>query len=479
MNAPALAPSILEVSGVDPGEAANLLGDALKGADDGEIFLERSQSESFVFDDGRLKAATYDSTEGFGLRVVAGETAGYAHATEISRDAIARAATSAALAKRGYAGSAAEGPRSTNTRLYGDDDPLASPGFADKVSLLQDIDAFARARDPRVAQVMASLAGERRVVEILRADGRLIRDIRPLVRLNVQITVDKDGRRESGSSGAGGRAGFEAWITPEGWRDQVEEALRQALVNLEAVDCPAGEMDVVLGPGWNGVLLHEAVGHGLEGDFNRKGTSAFAGRIGERVAAPGVTVFDDGAIEGRRGSLTVDDEGTPSARTMLIEDGILVGLMHDRQSARLMGMAPTGNGRRQSYAYLPMPRMTNTGMLAGASNREEMIASTARGLYCANFGGGQVDITNGKFVFQCTEAYLIENGRITAPVKGATLIGDGPSALTRVTMIGDDFAFDPGIGVCGKGGQGVPVGVGQPSLKITGLTVGGAGLTAN
>ncbi len=479
MNAPALAPSILEVSGVDPGEAANLLGDALKGADDGEIFLERSQSESFVFDDGRLKAATYDSTEGFGLRVVAGETAGYAHATEISRDAIARAATSAALAKRGYAGSAAEGPRSTNTRLYGDDDPLASPGFADKVSLLQDIDAFARARDPRVAQVMASLAGERRVVEILRADGRLIRDVRPLVRLNVQITVDKDGRRESGSSGAGGRAGFEAWITPEGWRDQVEEALRQALVNLEAVDCPAGEMDVVLGPGWNGVLLHEAVGHGLEGDFNRKGTSAFAGRIGERVAAPGVTVFDDGAIEGRRGSLTVDDEGTPSARTMLIEDGILVGLMHDRQSARLMGMAPTGNGRRQSYAYLPMPRMTNTGMLAGASNREEMIASTSRGLYCANFGGGQVDITNGKFVFQCTEAYLIENGRITAPVKGATLIGDGPSALTRVTMIGDDFAFDPGIGVCGKGGQGVPVGVGQPSLKITGLTVGGAGLTAN
>ncbi len=479
MNVPVLAPSILEVSGVDPGEAANLLGDALKGADDGEIFLERSQSESFVFDDGRLKAATYDSTEGFGLRVVAGETAGYAHATEISRAAIARAATSAALAKRGYAGSAAEGPRSTNTRLYGDDDPLASPGFADKVSLLQDIDAFARARDPRVAQVMASLAGERRVVEILRADGRLIRDIRPLVRLNVQITVDKDGRRESGSSGAGGRAGFEAWITPEGWRDQVEEALRQALVNLEAVDCPAGEMDVVLGPGWNGVLLHEAVGHGLEGDFNRKGTSAFAGRIGERVAAPGVTVFDDGAIEGRRGSLTVDDEGTPSARTMLIEDGILVGLMHDRQSARLMGMAPTGNGRRQSYAYLPMPRMTNTGMLAGASNREEMIASTARGLYCANFGGGQVDITNGKFVFQCTEAYLIENGRITAPVKGATLIGDGPSALTRVTMIGDDFAFDPGIGVCGKGGQGVPVGVGQPSLKITGLTVGGAGLTAN
>jgi TldD protein len=310
----------------------------------------------------------------------------------------------------------------------------------------------------------------------LRADGRLIRDVRPLTRLNVQVTVERDGRRENGTSGAGGRAGFEAWIAPDKWREQVEEALRQALVNLEAVDCPAGEMDVVLGPGWNGVLLHEAVGHGLEGDFNRKGTSAFSGRIGERVAAPGVTVFDDGSIEGRRGSLSVDDEGTPTSRTILIEDGILRGYMHDRQSARLMGMEATGNGRRQSYAHIPMPRMTNTGMLAGESNLQEMIESTARGLYCANFGGGQVDITNGKFVFQCTEAYLIENGRITSPVKGATLIGDGPSALTRVTMIGDDFAFDPGIGVCGKSGQGVPVGVGQPSLKITGLTVGGTGV---
>ena len=476
MNAPAMPISILEGSGVDIRRAQGLLGEAIAGADDGEIFLERSQSESFLFDDGRLKSASYDATEGFGLRVVAGETAGYAHASEISEAAIGRAAASAALAKRGYSGVAAEGPRQTNVRLYGEDDPLASPGFGDKVALLEEINAFARARDPRVAQVMASLAGERRVVEILRGDGRLIRDVRPLARLNVQITVEKDGRRESGSSGAGGRAGFEAWITPERWREQVEEALRQALVNLDAVDCPAGEMDVVLGAGWNGVLLHEAVGHGLEGDFNRKGTSAFSGRIGEQVAARGVTVFDDGAIEGRRGSLTVDDEGTPTSRTVLIEDGILVGYMHDRQSARLMGLAATGNGRRQSYAHAPMPRMTNTGMLNGTSNRAEMIESTKRGLYCANFGGGQVDITNGKFVFQCTEAYLIENGRITTPVKGATLIGDGPSALTRVTMIGDDFAFDPGIGVCGKGGQGVPVGVGQPSLKITGLTVGGTGV---
>ena len=476
MNAMSPAPSILEASGVDPDAASAILSTALEGADDGEIFAERSHSEFFMFDDGRLKSASYDSTEGFGLRVVAGESVGYAHASEISLPAVKRAAASAALAKRGYSGVAAEGPRQTNRRLYGDDDPLASPGFGDKVALLQEIDAFARARDPRVAQVMTSMAGERRVVEILRADGQLIRDVRPLARLNVQITVEKDGRRESGSSGAGGRAGFEAWITPERWHEQVEEALRQALVNLESIECPAGEMDVVLGAGWNGILLHEAVGHGLEGDFNRKGTSAFSGRIGEQVAARGVTVFDDGSIEGRRGSLSVDDEGTPTSRTILIEDGILVGYMQDRQSARLLGMPVTGNGRRQSYAHIPMPRMTNTGMLAGDSNREAMIASTRRGLYCANFGGGQVDITNGKFVFQCTEAYLIEDGKITAPVKGATLIGDGPSALTRVTMVGDDFAFDPGIGVCGKAGQGVPVGVGQPSLKITGLTVGGTGV---
>jgi TldD protein len=476
MNAISPAPSILESAGISTERAGDILNEALKGADDGELFVERSESESFLFDDGRLKSAAYDATEGFGLRVVAGETAGYAHASEISEAAIARAGQSASLAKRGYSGHAAEPPRATNAKLYGEENPLASPGFSDKVALLQEIDAWARARDPRVVQVMASLAGERRTIEILRGDGRLIRDIRPLARINVQVTVERDGRRESGYSGAGGRAGFETWITPKTWQEQVDEALRQALVNLEAIPCPAGEMDVVLGPGWNGVLLHEAVGHGLEGDFNRKGTSAFSGRIGERVAARGVTVFDDGSILGRRGSLTVDDEGTPTSRTILIEDGILVGYMHDRMSARLMGLQATGNGRRQSYAHMPMPRMTNTGMLGGDHNPAEMITSTKRGLYCANFGGGQVDITNGKFVFQCTEAYLIEDGKVTTPVKGATLIGDGPSALTRVTMIGDDFGFDPGVGVCGKAGQSVPVGVGQPSLKITGLTVGGTSL---
>ncbi len=469
-------PSVLETAGVDHDQALSTLQGALQGADDGELFLERSENEMLVFDDGRLKSASYGSVEGFGLRVVAGEKAGYAHASEISADAIRRAAETAAHVKRGYEGQAAEGPRQTNRKLYGEDDPLDHPLFGEKVALLQEIDAFARARDPRVVQVSASIAGERRLVEILRADGRLLRDVRPLARVNVSVTVERDGRRETGTSGAGGRASFHTWVAADHWRSQVDEALRQALINLDAVPCPAGEMDVVLGPGWNGVLLHEAVGHGLEGDFNRKGVSAFSGRIGDQVAARGVTVIDDGTEMGRRGSLTIDDEGTPTERTVLIEDGVLVGYMHDRMSARLMGLAPTGNARRQSYAHMPMPRMTNTAMLGGHDSPAEMITSTKRGLYCANFGGGQVDITNGKFVFQCTEAYLIEDGKITAPVKGATLIGDGPTALTKITMIGDDFCYDPGIGVCGKSGQGVPVGVGQPSMKLGGLTVGGTSL---
>jgi TldD protein len=473
MNALSPLPSLLETHAVEPEQALSILGDALRGADDGELFLERTESESLVFDDGRLKSASYDAGEGFGLRVVAGERAGYAHANEISPASLQRAADSAALAKRGYSGTAAEGPRATNQKLYGEDDPLAAPAFADKIELLREMDAYARSADPRVVQVSASLAGERRVVEILRADGKLVRDVRPLVRLNVSVTVERDGKRESAYTGAGGRAAFETWIQPERWKGQVDEALRQALVNLDAIPCPAGEMDVVMGPGWPGVLLHEAVGHGLEGDFNRKGSSAFSGRIGQRVAAKGVTVVDDGSIAGRRGSLTVDDEGTPTNRTVLIEDGILVGYMHDRMSARLMGLTATGNGRRQSFAHLPMPRMTNTFMEGGTDKLADMIASTKRGLYAVNFGGGQVDITNGKFVFQCTEAYLIEDGKVTAPVKGATLIGDGPTALTKIEMIGDDFEFDPGVGVCGKAGQGVPVGIGQPSLKMGGLTVGG------
>lgn len=465
--------SILAQAGADTSEAQSILNGALAGADDGELFLERTESESLVFDDGRLKSASYDAVEGFGLRVVAGETAGYAHSNEISIAAMRRAAETASLAKRGHAAVVAEAPRATNQKLYGEIDPLASPSFSDKIDLLAEIDAFARARDPRVVQVSASIVGERRTIEILRGDGRSLRDVRPLVRLNVSVTVERDGRRESASAGAGGRSGFEMWITPDRWQGQIDEALRQALVNLDSVDCPAGEMDVVLASGWPGVLLHEAIGHGFEGDFHRKGSSVFNGMMGKRVAAPGVTVVDDGSIAGRRGSLSIDDEGTPTSRTVLIEDGIMVGLMHDRLSARQMGQAATGNGRRQSFAHMPMPRMTNTFMEGGTASRADMIASTKRGLYAANFGGGQVDITNGKFVFQCTEAYLIEDGKITAPVRGATLIGDGATALTNVSMVGDDFEFDPGVGVCGKAGQGVPVGIGQPSLKIGGLTVGG------
>ena len=466
-------PALLDSVDVGADEALSILQGALAGADDGELYLERSESESLVFDDGRLKSAAYDASEGFGLRVVAGETAGYAHANEITGPALRRAADSAALAKAGHAATVGEGPRATNQKLYDAVDPLASPAFSDKIALLAEIDAWARARDPRVVQVSASLTGERRQIEILRGDGLRMQDLRPLVRLNVSVTVERDGRRESATSGAGGRAGFETWIAPDRWQGQVDEALRQALVNLDAIDCPAGEMDVVLGAGWPGVLLHEAIGHGFEGDFHRKGSSVFSGKMGQRVAAPGVTVVDDGSISGRRGSLTIDDEGTPTSRTVLIEDGIMVGLMHDRLSARQLGARATGNGRRQSFAHMPMPRMTNTFMEGGKDSKADMIASTKRGLYAANFGGGQVDITNGKFVFQCTEAYLIEDGKITAPVRGATLIGDGATALTHIQMIGDDFAFDPGVGVCGKAGQGVPVGIGQPSLKMGGLTVGG------
>jgi TldD protein len=373
----------------------------------------------------------------------------------------------------GYSGAAAEPPRATNARLYSNANPLGAADFPKRTALLAEIDTYARGKDPRVVQVMASIAGEWQAVQIMRADGYRVADLRPLVRLNISVVVEQNGRRETGSYGTGGRFAYDRITAPEVWRGGVDEALRQALINLDSVPAPAGEMEVVLGPGWPGILLHEAIGHGLEGDFNRKKTSAFAGLLGQRVASPGVTVVDDGTLSDRRGSLTVDDEGTPTSRTVLIEDGILVGFMQDRLNARLMGMRATGNGRRQSYAHAPMPRMTNTVMLAGAHSPEEMIGSVRRGLYAVNFGGGQVDITSGKFVFSASEAYLIEDGKVTAPVKGATLIGNGPDALTKVTMVGNDMALDPGIGTCGKNGQGVPVGVGQPTLKLSGLTIGG------
>jgi len=439
------------------------------------LFLEYRQSELLLFDNGRLKQATYDTAQGFGLRAVKGEAVGYAHASDLSHAALARAADAVGAVQGGYSGSYSAAPGRTNVKLYGEDNPLAAPGFEAKVALLQEIDAFARAKDPRVRQVTVSLGAQWQMVEIVRGDGSTFRDIRPLVRVNVSVVAGSGDRQESGSHGYGGREGYGNFIAMGNWQRAVDEAVRQALVNLESVPAPAGEMDVVLGAGWPGVMLHEAVGHGLEGDFNRKKTSAFAGLMGQRVAAAGVTVVDDGTLPGRRGSLTIDDEGTPSNRTVLIEDGILVGYMQDRQNARLMGMKPTGNGRRESYAHVPMPRMTNTYMLAGRHDPAEIIASVKNGIYAVNFGGGQVDITSGKYVFQCTEAYRIENGKVTAPIKGAMLIGNGPTDLHRVTMIGNDLELDSGIGTCGKNGQGVPVGVGQPTLRMDRITVGGTG----
>ena len=460
-------------SGMDRGRVETLVGDALSGADDGELFLEYRQTESLLFDDGRLKSASFDTSQGFGLRSVAGEATGYAHSSELSEEAIKRAGETVKAVRSGQGGALAAPPPGTNSSLYTDDNPLALVDFADKVKLLADMDAYARSKDARVRQVSASLAGQWQAVQILRPDGARVADIRPLVRLNVSVVVEQDGRMESGGHGLGGRVDYGGFLVADNWRAAVDEALRQALVNLEAVPAPAGEMPVVLGNGWPGILLHEAIGHGLEGDFNRKKTSAFAGLLGRRVASPGVTVVDDGTIPDRRGSITVDDEGTPGNRTVLIEDGILKGYMQDRLNARLMGVQSTGNGRRQSYGHAPVPRMTNTYMLAGNHDPAEILASVKKGLYAVTFGGGQVDITSGKFVFSCTEAYLIEDGKMTAPVKGATLIGNGPDVLTRVSMIGNDLELDPGIGTCGKDGQGVPVGVGQPTLKLDSLTVGG------
>jgi TldD protein len=460
-------------AGLDRARLERLVGDALQGADDGELFLEYVQSEGLSWDDGKLKSASFDTSQGFGLRAVAGETTGYSHASTLSEDAVKRAAETVRAVRAGHGGSLAEPPQGTNRQLYTDTNPLSAVPFEAKVKVLAEIDAYARAKDPRVRQVSASISGNWQAVRIIRADGRDAADIRPLVRVNVSVVVGEGDRMESGSHGAGGRTGYDFYLEPGRWQAAVDEALRQALVRLDAVEAPAGEMTVVLGAGWPGILLHEAIGHGLEGDFNRKKTSAFSGLMGQRVAAPGVTVIDDGTLPDRRGSLTVDDEGTPTGSTTLIEDGILVGYMQDRMNARLMGMAPTGNGRRQSYAHHPMPRMTNTIMLGGKTPAAEILASVKNGLYAVNFAGGQVDITNGKFVFSASEAYLIEDGRIGPAVKGATLIGNGPDALTKVSMVGDDMALDPGIGTCGKEGQGVPVGVGQPTLRIDGLTVGG------
>ena len=464
---------LLEQFDISDEAVKSIVRDTIAGADDGELFLEYREGEALVFDNGKLKTASFNTDQGFGLRAVAGEAVGYAHASELSQAALRRAADAVSTVKSGYSGTLAPAPQRTNRHLYGEANPLAEPGFGEKVRLLQEIDAWLRAADPRVRQVTASLAASWQRVEILRGDGTLAEDIRPLVRVNVSVVVGEGDRQETGSHGMGGRKAFGDFIADESWKFAAREALRQALVNLEAKPAPAGTFDIVLSAGWPGVMLHEAVGHGLEGDFNRKKTSAFAGLLGSQVAAKGVTVVDDGTIEERRGSLTIDDEGTPSARNVLIDDGKLVGYMQDRQNARLMGMAATGNGWRESYAHQPMPRMTNTYMTGGDKTPEEIIASVKKGIYAVSFGGGQVDITSGKFVFGCTEAYMIENGKVTHPIKGAMLIGNGPDAMHRVSMIGNDMKLDNGIGMCGKAGQQVPVGVGQPHLRMDQMTVGG------
>lgn len=461
-------------SHLDQDTALDLLRQATMGADDGELFIERRKSESLVFDDGRVSTASFDASEGFGLRAVRGETAGYAHSTTIDEHALRRAVSTARLAVGDGGGTMADAPAGTNVKLYSDDDPMLQATFPAKIDILREIDAFARGLDARVVQVTANIAASHQEVVILRPEGTLVTDIRPMSRINISVIVEQNGQRESGSYGGGGRAGLIGLIARENWESVAREALRIALVNLEAEPAPAGVMDVVLGPGWPGILLHEAIGHGLEGDANRKGASAFAGLMGQQIASKGVTVLDDGTIPDRRGSITVDDEGTPSAKNVLIEDGVLVKYMQDRQNARLMGVPATGNGRRESYAHAPMPRMTNTYMLSGQDDPASLVADMKDGIYAVGFGGGQVDTTSGKFVFSCTEAYRVQNGIVGAPLKGATLIGDGATALKGIRGIGNDMALDPGIGNCGKQGQWVPVGVGQPSMMIGGLTVGGA-----
>jgi TldD protein len=443
--------------------------------DDADLYFQYSRSEAWSLEEGQVKSGSFNIDQGVGVRAVVDDKTAFAYSDDISMAAIRQAAlTARAIAGLGQSAIIQTARLSHGHALYRPLDPLASLGEADKVALLHRLEDYARGLDPRVSQVMASLAGEYEVVYIARLDGRVAADVRPLVRVSLQVIVEQDGRREQGSGGGGGRFDY-AYFSDALLKDYAEKAVHQALTNLDARPAPAGSMTVVLGSGWPGILLHEAIGHGLEGDFNRKGSSAFSGRIGQRVAAKGVTVVDDGTIPDRRGSLNVDDEGTPTQCTTLIEDGMLRGYMQDSLNARLMGMAPTGNARRESFAHLPMPRMTNTYMLAGDKDAAEIIASVKHGLYAVNFCGGQVDITSGKFVFSAAEAYLIENGRITTPVKGATLIGNGPDVLTRVSMIGNDMNLDPGVGTCGKEGQSVPVGVGQPTLKIDGLTVGGTG----
>jgi len=467
--------SILEPAGLAASDIDRVMGQLLGASvDAADIYLQTSRYESWGLEDGIVKEGSHNIEQGAGVRAVSGEKTGFAYSDEIALPALREAARNArAIASGGRAGKLALGSSAVSSELYAPIDPLQSLPEEDKIRLLRRLDEVARKLDPRVEQVFVSLTGAHDVILVIGQDGVMHGDVRPLVRLNVSVIAQQNGRREQGSAGGGARGDYRYFFENDRAAGYAREAVRQALLNLEAVEAPAGNMTVVLGPGWPGVLLHEAIGHGLEGDFNRKGTSAFSGRVGERVASPLCTVVDDGTLPGRRGSLNIDDEGTPTQCTVLIENGILKGYMQDKLNARLMGTSPTGNGRRESYAHLPMPRMTNTYMLAGSQEPGEIIASVKSGLYAKNFGGGQVDITSGKFVFSASEAYLIENGKVTRPVKGATLIGNGPDVLTRVSMVGNDLELDTGVGSCGKDGQSVPVGVGQPTLRVDGLTVGG------
>ncbi|RHW19805.1 metalloprotease TldD [Pseudomonas jilinensis] len=468
-----LAPAELSADGV-----AEVLGQLLRGpgVDAADLYFQHQISESWVLEDGIVKDGSFNVDQGVGVRALSGEKTGFAYSNDIRLPALSQAAGAArSIARAGQSGRVQAWQRPAGQPLYLPDNPLEAMSQPDKVAFLQRLDAYTRSLDARITQVSISLGGVHDTVLIAASDGTWAGDIRPLVRLNVSVIIEHNGRRERGSFGGGGRTDYRFFEAEERAMAYAREAVRQASVNLEAVAAPAGSLPVVMGPGWSGVLLHEAVGHGLEGDFNRKGSSAYSGRVGEKVASSLCTIVDDGTLPGRRGSLSLDDEGQPTHCTTLIENGILKGYMQDKLNARLMGVAPTGNGRRESYAHLTMPRMTNTYMLAGESEPEEIIRSVKKGLYCANLGGGQVDITSGKFVFSTSEAYLIEDGRITAPVKGATLIGNGPEVMTRVSMVGNDLQLDSGVGTCGKDGQSVPVGVGQPTLKIDQITVGGTG----
>jgi TldD protein len=467
--------TLLNNRGLELNDVQNTLDHVmLSSIDQADLYFQTSHSESWVLEDGIVREGSHNIDQGVGVRAISGEKTGFAYSDEIVLPALTQAATAArSIASHGDSGQLQAWHKTSSPVLYSGNDPLNSITTEEKVGLLKQLDEAARKKDPRVKQVMIGLTGSQSTILVANSDGMLSGDVRPLIRLNVNVIVEEDGRIEKGGSGGGGRFGYEYFLNDAMAMSYVDEAIEQALINLKSEAAPAGTMPVVLGPGWPGILLHEAIGHGLEGDFNRKETSAFSGRIGERVASAEVTVVDDGTIENRRGSLNVDDEGTPTSSTTLIERGILKAYMQDKHNARLMGVAPTGNGRRESYAHLPMPRMTNTYMLGGEHDPEEIIASVDKGIYAVQFGGGQVDITNGKFVFSASQAYKIENGKVTTPVKGATIIGNGPDVLTRVTMVGNDMALDSGIGTCGKDGQSVPVGVGQPTIRIDDITVGG------